>query len=182
MSRPHNRYVGAIGRGAQMAASPTASLGTRPRWPSPRVRGLVAFVGLAALTGCASPDGSGGSREGERVPVPDDVLIEAIEGIPGVTESNVRYEDTFLNGSAYSGRILVEASADPLCVLDKAYALLWQGRDTSVSVSVLQDGVFTTETDLGVNGNQAMGEMEERYGRRPKDGVFVEPETPPACR
>ena len=182
MSHPRGGATGTSGRGTHMAVSPTASSGARSRGFSLRARGLVALVGLATLTGCAFPDGSDGSREGERVPVPDAVLFDAVSELPGVAESGVQYEDTLPNGSRYSGHVEAEASADPLCVLDQVYALLWQGRDATVSVSVVQDGVITTESDLGVSGNQFMGELEDRYGRRPKDGVFVEPETPPACR
>ena len=141
----------------------------------------------AGLAGCAFPDGSGGSRESERVPVPDEVLIEAIEDIPGVTEVDVSYEESFTNGRTYGGSVEVNDTADPVCVLDNVRAILWQGREAWVIVSVVRDGVYTHRSALGDYGRPdetqaSHDEMEERYGRRPKDGVFVEPETPPACR
>lgn len=147
------------------------------------VRGLVTALGLVALTGCVFPGGSSDRpHEDVRIPVPDEVLFDAIATIPGVVDADVSYEDDFTDGSNYVGDIEVDADADPGCVLDRAYALLWQGRDASIGVSVIQDDVYTHGRDVGVEGNQFMGELEDRYGRRPKDGVFVEPETPPACR
>ncbi|WP_149203667.1 hypothetical protein [Actinotalea subterranea] len=137
------------------------------------MRGLATALGVFALTGCVFPGGSSDRpHEDVRIPVPDEVLFDA----------DVSYEDDFTDGSNYVGDIEVDADADPGCVLDRAYALLRQGRDASIGVSVIQDGVFTRGRDVGVEGNQFMGELEDRYGRRPKDGVFVEPETPPACR
>ncbi|WP_149203665.1 hypothetical protein [Actinotalea subterranea] len=145
---------------------------------------VLVALGLAvgSLAGCAFGGGARAAAEDDRVPVPDEVLFDAVSEIAGVVRADLSYEDDVTDGSTYFGDIEVDADADPACVLDRAYALLWQGRDASVSVSVIQDGAYTQEDAIGVEGNQFMGEMEERYGRRPKDGVFVEPETPPACR
>ncbi len=139
-------------------------------------------MAFAALTGCVSPDGSGGSREGERVPVPDDVLLGAIEDVPGVTDVDVSYEDDVTNGEQYSGRLEVDDSANPACVLDRVYAILWQGRDAVIGVSVVQGGEVTAEPPPGISFFQKTDEMQDRYGPRPTEGVLVEPEAPPACR
>lgn len=124
--------------------------------------GASALLGTAvvvALVGCGvGPSGT------SRGPVPDDVLFDQVADLPGVASSELRWERNFGNTPAYFGTVTAEDDADPLCVLDEALFVLYQGReDTSLrAVRVEQGGTTVRAEDLV--GETPLG---ERYGPRP---------------
>lgn len=142
---------------------------------TPRRLVAAAAVGCLLLGGC-----SGRTTDA----VPDDVLLGELARIPGVSEVDVAYEGQTPNRSpAYTGEVTIEASADAACVLDRVYAVLWQGQPGSITVSLLRDGTFLTSEDL--LGFSAIGNhdlLERRYGERTGSRTFTEPKDPPACR
>lgn len=132
---------------------------------------LLGTAVVAALVGCGvGPSGK------SRGPVPDDVLFDQVADLPGVASSELRWERNFGNTPFYMGTVTAEDDADPLCVLDEALFVLYQGRhDTSLrAVEVEQGGTTVRAEDLV--GETPLG---ERYGPRP-----TEPQptaTPRAC-
>jgi hypothetical protein len=122
---------------------------------------LLGAVVTAALAGCGfGPSGT------SRGPVPDDVLFEQVADLPGVESSELRWERNFGNTPAYAGTVTAEDRADPLCVLDAALFVLYQGRqDTSLrAVEVVQGTTSVRAEDLV--GEAPLG---ERYGPRPTE-------------
>ncbi|MBX9246810.1 hypothetical protein ICW40_18635 [Actinotalea ferrariae] len=138
------------------------------------------LVAIAAVTSLLLAGCSGRTRDA----VPDDVLFDEIARIRGVTETDVAYEgQTWTHGPFYTGAVTIEASADAACVLDRVYAMLWQGQPGSFTVSLLRDGTFLISEDLlgfAAIGNDA--QLERRYGQRTGSRTFTEPKDPPACR
>lgn len=136
--------------------------------------GLVVVLTAGLLTGCLPSR----TVEPEDVPVPDDVIFDAVSDIPGVTGHDLVYSTNF-GYTGYSGDVVVSEDADPACVLDTTLALLWQGRDF-LSVSVRQGDEFTTPQDLDPDLPLATTFV-ERYGASPDDGVLRDVD-PPACQ
>lgn len=135
---------------------------------------LAVVMMLGLLVGCGSPGP-------QRSVVPDDVLFAEIARLPGVIEADVFYDTEFSRGKVYAGRVTVEDEADPLCVLDRMVAILWQGRSIAVSVVVAQGDESYRAMDLDPETPIQVWKP-ERYGPRPDSTTFVEPELPPACR
>ncbi|MET0434776.1 MAG: hypothetical protein ABW025_11460 [Cellulomonas sp.] len=122
---------------------------------------LLGTAVATALAGCAV-----GQSGKPSAPVPDDVLFDQVAELPGVRSSAIRWERNFGNTPFYMGTITAEDAADPLCVLDEALAVLYQGRqDTSLrAVEVEQGGTTVRAEDL--DGETPLG---ERYGPRPTE-------------
>lgn len=113
-----------------------------------------------------------GSDDPGYMPKKDDVLFAEIASIKGVTEVNVHgNESAGVGGSrpAYNGQVVVDASADPLLVLDQVLAILWQGMpgaDLS-GVDVRQVDAFYGTEAVRLGDNR----LKERYGPQPGTGV-----------
>lgn len=109
---------------------------TRPRIVLP----VAAMLALAGCAAGASPDGR----------VPDDTIIRTIAGLDGVDASDVRFDDSFGNGSRYLGDVEVARDADAGCVLVQTLGLLKQGRPGVAlsSVAVRQGDLVLTLNDL----------------------------------
>ena len=141
---------------------------TRGRLP------VLAAVALLLLAGCAT--------QPAQDPGPSEAALQAaIEEIDGVTAASVHFSEEFPIGSGYVGDVYVDGEADPLCVLDTVWAILWQGRSTSVNVIVHQG---EEETDWLDGDDFPVGEIaqfEARYGPRPAGPTVVTPEPPPYC-
>ena len=137
--------------------------------------GLATAVAvLGVLAGC-------GSAQPERTAVPDDVLFAAVADLPGVLEAELAYDTDRTTGGDYQGTVVVADDADPLCVLYRVQAILWQGRTTLMGVTVVQGDARYDARDLGREAPYADW-LRGRYGPRPGSTELVEPEPPPACR
>lgn len=129
------------------------------------LRALVVVVILASLGACH--DGKK-DDEPDYTPIADDRLFQQIGDLPGVTDVSVKWSDDFGN-TGYIGRVTVDESADPVDTLDRAYAILRQGRyDAPIAVTVVQDGRMTSAAALGIGSSAA--ELTERYGPQPGTG------------
>lgn len=122
----------------------------------------AAFV----VTGCAvggSPDHGG---------VPDEDVTQAIRALDGVDTSDVRFDDSFGNGSRYRGDVEVAPEGDPGCVLVQTLGLLRQGRPGVAlsSVEVRQGDVVLTLNDLTAKQARALSST-----TAPADGVLRVP-------
>lgn len=141
-----------------------------------RLGACAALAAVLAVAGC-------GAGDDDRA-VPDEVLLAQIARLPGVTAVDVSYEGGTLNvGPGYTGSVTVDDTTDPSCLLDRVYAILWQGRVASLEVYLLRGGDdLTSDELLGFDANVHDPQVERRYGPRTGTTEFVEPEAPPACR
>lgn len=133
---------------------------------------LVALVVLLAiLGGCRGSDEPKGP---DYTPIADADLFAQIADLPGVSDVDVRYRKEFSYGNGYAGEITVDEGADAAATLDKAYAILRQGRfQVEISVVAMQGRKQIASSAFGlVAGTTA--NLDERYGPQPGDG------TPPA--
>lgn len=131
---------------------------------------LAAVVVLAGCTGARPDDDDKGSV------VPDEEIYAAIAEIPGVTDVSITFQDDLTTGPLYGGELYVDATADPLCVLDLTLGYLRYGKPGARSVAVVQGDEDYVPEDLGDI------DYAERYGPTSKDGTLTDPGTPPACQ
>lgn len=135
----------------------------------------MALVGALLLVGCGRAEPA---DPGYR-PVPDEELFSRIAALPEVTEVDIDFVDTVTNGRTYIGDIQVTPEAEPLAVLDRAIAILRQGRyGASMGLSVLRPGPtgrlrVTHGFELGISPSEP--DLTERYG--PQPGTGEPPET-----
>lgn len=147
--------------------------------------GLVAAAATLTLTACNPDDWQDDAPEG---PVSDAELLALIEEIDHVTEASLEYVPyTFENGDYYDTFVTVDDGADPFCIVDQIYAILWMGRVTLVDVEV-QTGPapsdFVDQGDVGPGNNElwhSRSGLTERYGPRPEPGSDPTPAPAPAC-
>lgn len=134
-----------------------------------KVRTLGVLLLVVALVGACS-GGSEKESEPDYEPVPDRELYAQVARLPGVTDVDVEFHDTFTTGRAYIGTVTVGPDADPVAVLDHAMAVLRQGRwRASITLEVRQGTRSTTSEELGMaSGTEP--DLVERYGPQPGDG------------
>ncbi|EFQ82180.1 hypothetical protein HMPREF0063_12704 [Aeromicrobium marinum DSM 15272] len=100
-------------------------------------------------------------------PIPDEQLYAQILAVPGIQSVDIAYVDTLEN--LYAGKVAIAPDADAQEVLDRAHAILRQGRaDADINLVGVQDGRQVRFEDLDV-GTRA--ELEQRYGPQPGDGT-----------
>lgn len=127
----------------------------------------LALVAAAALVAC-SPSSSSG--------VPDDVLVEQIAGLPGVTSVTLEFQRDPTYGPHYEGEIVVDpalSEAEVTCVRAQAWEILWQGRRTQTSSVSFVHG----DDRIGSFGD---GDGTDLYGPRPTEPRATATITP--CR
>lgn len=114
--------------------------------------------------------GCGGVEKSGYEPVPDGDLFAQVAQVPGVTQVHLTGYDGEPQGTGYNGQIVIDGSADPVAVLDRVLAILWQGMPDANydSVRVLKDTSPTRASDVGLTRH---AEFEERYGPQPGTGV-----------
>lgn len=123
---------------------------------------------VATLTGCLRTRESGDDPP-DYTPLADSTLYTQIAGLPGVTAVDIEWRDEFGNSNTYVGTVTVDSSVDPRATLDHAVAILRQGRpDALMTVQVIQDGVATQLSALGISGTDP--DLTERYGPQPGTG------------
>lgn len=143
----------------------------------------LAVVALAlSLTTCAPV---GESRTPVQLHVPDDRLFAQLAEIEHVTDVSVQYSDNVGAGPLYDGDVLVDESADLLCVADQVNAILWQGRIANLAVNVLQGERYAGSPELGLDTSARSNPAEwekfvERYGEHPAAGASPKPSPRPA--
>lgn len=126
--------------------------------------------------------GACGTRESPDEAWPSDAALEtAVESVEGVTEADIRYREEFAAGTGYVGDVQVDSSADPLCVLDTVWAILWQGRPGLTQVTVHQGDDEVDASDAPDLPGAELTEFEARYGERPNSTEVVRPAPPPYC-
>ncbi|VTR76765.1 hypothetical protein CHMI_01528 [Cellulomonas hominis] len=145
-----------------------------------KLTGLLALGVCAALLlgGCVPEEEPPPPSDG---PVPDEVLFRQVQALPGVASvEDLRFQDPFGYPPAYAGSIVVEEGADPLCVLDQALSVLYQGRagaDLGVLVRTPEKRAYGLLSLVGRDGSAL-----ERYGPRssePQAEATIRPCTAP---
>lgn len=138
------------------------------------MRRLILVVVTLAVAGC-SLDNLPTPRATYR-PVPDAQLYSRIMRIPGVVGAELRWTNGFDSPNGYGGTIDGERTANAAMILDRALAILWQGRPGADlgAIEVISKGdlaVFPSE--FGLKGQ---ADYAARYG--PQPGTGVPPATP----
>ncbi len=152
--------------------------------PAPRRRPatlpvLAALVALAAA-GCVGGSSGSGTPSPSWTPVPDDELVARVRALPHVTDASIAFRDNITDGIGYRGTVTTDGRENPYEVMDRAYAILRQGRPGTIWVSVTvptSNGVPRSYDDGPLLGDPTAGRSERldaRYGPQPGDG------TPPA--
>ncbi|QGQ18393.1 hypothetical protein GC089_02890 [Cellulomonas sp. JZ18] len=116
-------------------------------------RVAVALVAGLALGACSTPSSG----------VPDDVLVEQIAGLPGVTSVTLEFQRDPTYGPHYEGEIVVDpglTEEEARCVSAQAWEILWQGRRTQTSSVSFVHG----DDRIGSFGD---GDGTDYYGPRP---------------
>lgn len=128
------------------------------------VLGLLLVAGLGA---CAKEEEP---VKPDYTPVADSELFRRIEAIPGVVDSEVGFRRSATYGTEYFGPITVEEGADAPAILDRAYAILRQGRfDVGITVRAVQGGKQISSDSFGLTVGTEPN-LRERYGPQPGDG------------
>lgn len=126
---------------------------------------ILAIVLLLLSPACTTHDEAG------YAPMKTDRLLAQIAALPHVTSVDIgAYESAGIGGSqpAYRGQVQVDATADPLLVLDQVLAILWQGMaGADPDVVVHQGDALYDASSVGLGPRR----LEERYGAQPGTGV-----------
>lgn len=131
------------------------------------------LIGLMLLASACSSGGSGGSDGPTKpayTPVPDEQIFAAIQGLPGVEQADVSYNDTF-PAHSYLATITLSADADAQTVLDTIYAKLWQGRKGADITLEAQQNRAVVRLDAFGGRPTSRAELTKRYGPQPGDGT-----------
>lgn len=128
---------------------------------------LAVAVAVALMTGCL-PGGEddGGGYE----PVPDDELYAEIAALDGVQEVDIRFVEGFGRTNNYGGELTVADPDRALELLDRAIAILWQGREGALADLLVlgpDRQLLHYPSDLGL---RKPADYEERYGPQPGTG------------
>jgi len=143
---------------------------------------LVATL-VTLLTGCAPAFPRSPARPTPTyTPVPDADLYRRIAALPHVKRANIGYtKRTFEINESYGGRIYTDGQENPFLTLDKAAAVLRQGRHgvpIEVDVEFLNpDGQEELALDDLWFQDMLMFSPEVRYGPQPGSGI--PPASPP---
>lgn len=138
------------------------------------MRWSVAVLIMIALTGCSL--GNMPTPRATYAPVPDARLLERLALIPGVTHATLRWSNGFDNPNGYHGSIDAGRGADAAAILDRALALLRQGRPGADlgGIHVAPASEFAVwPTDFGL---WTQADYTARYG--PQPGTGLPPSTP----
>jgi hypothetical protein len=136
-----------------------------------RLTALVCLVPL--LTSCTG----GGEKDGpDYTPVPDAKLFAQVEQIDGVVSADLSWSDKFGRSNTYDG--VIRTRGVSACeVLDRTYAILWQGRpDADLVIEVEQRKAPPSDlSEFDVVDMRAIDRAVERdpatrYGEQPGTG------------
>lgn len=129
---------------------------------------LAVAITVALMAGCL-PGGGTDDKPGYE-PVPDDELFAEVAALDGVRSVDVRFVEGFGRTNNYGGEIVVEDPDRALEVLDRAAAILWQGREGALADLLLlgpDNQLLHYTSDLGL---RSPADYEERYGPQPGTG------------
>ena len=128
---------------------------------------LALAIVMALLTGCRS---GGGDDEPAYEPVPDEDLYAAIAALDGVRKVEIRYVEGFARTNNYGGELTVDDPSRAMELLDRAVAILWQGRPGALADLLVlgpDRQLLHYTSDLGL---RTRADYEERYGPQPGTG------------
>lgn len=129
---------------------------------------LVLAIAVALMTGC-QPGGGDDPKPGYD-PVPDEDLYAEIADLEGVTRVKIRFVEGFARTNNYGGELAVADPGRALEVLDRAIAILWQGREGALADLIVlgpDNQLLGYTSDLGL---RKPADYEERYGAQPGTG------------
>lgn len=137
------------------------------RWVVP----LAVVLALVVACGPADdPAPSTGPTGSGYTPVPDDELFARVARLPGVTRAEVSHTDVFGDETKYRGDIVVGRRTSEVETLDRAIAILRQGRPgamMALSVYSPDSDRMYTARDLGLFTPE---DLTDRYGEQPGTG------------
>ena len=133
------------------------------------MRGIFIVLMLSVLGGCSLDNLP--TPRATYAPVADATLYARIAAIPGVTAVDVRWTNGFDNPNGYRGTIDVRANANEVQILDRALAILRQGRPSADlgGLEVAREGAFVVfASDFGL---WTQSDYTARYGPQPGSGL-----------
>ncbi len=128
---------------------------------------LALAIAVALMTGCRP---GGDDPKASYDPAPDDDLYAEIADLDGVTKVKIRFVEGFARTNNYGGEIVVDDPERALEVLDRAIAILWQGREGALADLIVlgpDNQLLKYTSDLGL---RKPADYEERYGPQPGTG------------
>lgn len=134
---------------------------------------LAVVLVCAATASCSTSESTPDDPEPtvSYSPVPDDRLFGEVAELPGVSDVDLEFDDSFSGGNGYVGDLRLESGDDPVATLDTVIAILRQGRpEVAMTIEVLQPDRTTTTVDLPMR-SATEPFLTERYGPQPGDGV-----------
>lgn len=133
------------------------------------MRRFFAIVGLVVFAGCSLNNMP--SPVANYRPVPDARLYASVADISGVTSVDLTWTNGFDNPNGYGGDIRVRRDVDVVEILDRALAILRQGRPGASlgGIQVAPEGAFAiSPTDFGL---WTESDFTARYGHQPGSGL-----------
>jgi hypothetical protein len=128
---------------------------------------LVVAIAVALMSGC----GPGGDDDKPTYdPMPDEELYSEIEALDGVQQVDIRFVEGFARTNNYGGELTVTDPDRALELLDRAIAILWQGREGALADLLVlgpDRQLLHYTSDLGL---RKPADYEERYGPQPGTG------------
>lgn len=130
----------------------------------------IAFaIALFVIAGCSL--GNVPTPRATYAPVPDAILYQSLAQIPGVARVDVGWTNGFDNANGYGGTIYARRGADEVDILDRALAILRQGRPSAYlgAIEVARPDAFVIfASDVGL---WTPADFTARYGPQPGTGV-----------
>lgn len=141
----------------------------RTRWWVPAC--LLVLVLCIVVLLFARGRGGQTTTQPDYTPISDKQLYSQISKLTGVTTVDISYLESLESGSSYTGKVSLGSGHDAVAVLDRAIAILRQGRwGSGVDLEIIAPQRTTSVSDLGLEDG-TWPELEKRYGPQPGDGL-----------